>query len=151
MRREIDLHEFLSFAKSYLSEAFPNPQRISCPTDWELIRMSEHPKVNAWVERVRRAGIQVNCHANGDVAIDMVLTALERAQRLFPRADARPRITHCTLVNDDLVRRIKAAGVVPAAFTSYAYYNVVCSGGDVEYQCCCCWWCQDPSWHPGWN
>ena len=44
MRREIDLDEFLSFAKSYLSEAFPNPQRIGCPTDWELIRMSEHPK-----------------------------------------------------------------------------------------------------------
>jgi predicted amidohydrolase YtcJ len=27
------------------------------------------------VERVHRAGIQVNCHANGDVAIDMYLTA----------------------------------------------------------------------------
>ena len=72
---------------------------------------------------MHRAGIQVNCHANGDVAIDMVLTAVERAQKLFPRADARPKITHCTLINDDLVRRIKAAGVVPAAFTSYAYYN----------------------------
>jgi predicted amidohydrolase YtcJ len=79
--------------------------------------------LNAWIERVHRAGIQVNCHANGDVAIDMVLTAVERAQRLFPRADARPKITHCTLINDDLLRRIKAAGVVPAAFTSYAYYN----------------------------
>jgi predicted amidohydrolase YtcJ len=79
--------------------------------------------LNAWIERVHRAGIQVNCHANGDVAIDMVLTAVERAQRLFPRADARPKITHCTLINEDLVRRIKALGVVPAAFTSYAYYN----------------------------
>ena len=72
---------------------------------------------------MHRAGIQVNCHANGDVAIDMVLTAVERAQKLFPRADARPKITHCTLINDDLVRRIKAAGAVPALFTSYAYYN----------------------------
>jgi predicted amidohydrolase YtcJ len=79
--------------------------------------------LNAWIERVHRAGIQVNCHANGDVAIDMVLTAVERAQKLFPRADARPKITHCTQVNDDLVRRIKAAGAVPAAFTTYAYYN----------------------------
>jgi predicted amidohydrolase YtcJ len=80
-------------------------------------------ELNAWIERVHRAGIQVNCHANGDVAIDMVLTAVERAQRLSPRPDARPKVTHCTLINDDLVRRIKAAGVVPAAFTSYAYYN----------------------------
>jgi predicted amidohydrolase YtcJ len=79
--------------------------------------------LNAWIERVHRAGIQVNCHANGDVAIDMFLTAVERAQKLFPRADSRPKITHCTLVNDDLVRRIKAVGGVPAAFTTYAYYN----------------------------
>jgi predicted amidohydrolase YtcJ len=79
--------------------------------------------LDAWVEKVHRAGIQVNCHANGDVAIDMYLTALERAQKAFPRADARPKITHCTLINDDLIRRMKALGAVPAMFTSYAYYN----------------------------
>ncbi len=79
--------------------------------------------LNAWCERVHRAGIQMNCHANGDVAIDHVLTAYERALRLIPAADARPKITHCTLITDELVRRIKAIGVVPALFTSYAYYN----------------------------
>jgi len=52
-----------------------------------------------------------------------VLTAVERAQKKFPRADARPKITHCSLIDDDLVRRLKAAGAVPAMFTTYAYYN----------------------------
>jgi hypothetical protein len=79
--------------------------------------------LDAWVERVHRAGIQVNCHANGDVAIDMMLKAVERAQKLFPRQDARPKITHCTLINEDLIRRMKALDAVPAPFTSYAYYN----------------------------
>jgi predicted amidohydrolase YtcJ len=79
--------------------------------------------LNAWIEKVHRAGIQINCHANGDVAIDMYLTAFERAQKLFPRSDARPKITHCTLINDDLVRRIKALEAVPSLFTTYAYYN----------------------------
>ncbi len=79
--------------------------------------------LNAWAERVQRAGIQPNCHANGDVAIDMVLKAYERAQQLAPRPDVRPKITHCTLINDDLLRRIKALGAVPAPFTTYAYYN----------------------------
>jgi predicted amidohydrolase YtcJ len=79
--------------------------------------------LNGWIERVHRAGIQTNCHANGDVAIDMVLTAVERAQKLFPRADSRPKITHCTLINDDLLRRMKATGTVPAVFTTYAFYN----------------------------
>jgi predicted amidohydrolase YtcJ len=79
--------------------------------------------LNDWVERVHRAGIQVNCHANGDVAIDMYMTAFERAQKLFPRDDARPKVTHCTLINEDLIRRLKAVGAVPALFTTYAYYN----------------------------
>ena len=79
--------------------------------------------LNAWVERVHRAGIQPNCHANGDVAIDMYLTASERAQKVAPRADARPKSTHCTRHRRRSVRRIKAVGAVPAMFTSYAYYN----------------------------
>jgi hypothetical protein len=52
MRREISDDEVLHFAKSYLSEAFPNPQRIGCPPDWELIRMSEHPKEKLHAESV---------------------------------------------------------------------------------------------------
>ena len=48
-------------------------------------------ELNAWVERVHRAGIQLNCHANGDVAIDMVLTAYERAQKAAPRPTRVPR------------------------------------------------------------
>jgi predicted amidohydrolase YtcJ len=79
--------------------------------------------LNAWVERVHRAGIDVNCHANGDVAIGNVLTAYERAQKLFPRPGARPKITHCSLVNDELIGRIKALGVVPAPFSTYPFYN----------------------------
>jgi hypothetical protein len=79
--------------------------------------------LDAWVERVWRAGIQPNCHVNGDTAIDMYLTSLERAQRLFPRRDVRPKFTHSTLAYPDLIARMKALDAVPALFTSYAYYN----------------------------
>jgi predicted amidohydrolase YtcJ len=79
--------------------------------------------LDVWVERVWRAGIQPNCHTNGDVAIDMYLNSLERAQRLFPRRDVRPKFTHATLADDALIARMKAVDGVPAPFTSYAYYN----------------------------
>jgi predicted amidohydrolase YtcJ len=79
--------------------------------------------LNAWCERVHRAHIQLNCHANGDVAIDRVLTAYERALKLYPRANARPKITHCSQVNAGLVARMKALDVVPAMFSTYPYYN----------------------------
>ncbi len=35
--------EFFGLAKSYFLEAFPNPQRIGCPPDYDLQRMAEHP------------------------------------------------------------------------------------------------------------
>ena len=79
--------------------------------------------LDAWVLRVQSAGIQVNCHANGDVAIEAVLTALERAHQKLSLPDTRPQITHCTLITDALVKRIKAIGAVPVPFTTYAYYN----------------------------
>lgn len=92
-------------------------------TDYKGNVTETQATLDAWVERVHRAGIQVNCHANGDVAIDMYLTAFERAQQKFPRADARPKITHCTLINDNIVRRMKAVDAIPSMFTTYAYYN----------------------------
>jgi predicted amidohydrolase YtcJ len=109
-----------SFSERTMALSTPYPDR----KDGYKGNITETQDVlDAWVERVHRAGIQLNCHANGDVAIDSVLTAYERAQRAFPVADARPKITHCTLINDDLVRRMKALGVIPTPFTTYAYYN----------------------------
>jgi predicted amidohydrolase YtcJ len=46
------------------------------------------------VLEAHRAGWQVQVHANGDRAQDMVLDAYEAAQRAFPREDARDRIEH---------------------------------------------------------
>ena len=109
-----------SFSERTMALSIPYPN-VNPPYKGNVTETQD--ELNAWVERVHRAGIQVNCHANGDVAIDMYLTAFERAQKAAPRPDARPKITHCTLINDDLVRRMKALGAVPAMFTTYAYYN----------------------------
>ncbi len=109
-----------SFSERTMALSTPYPG-VTPPYKGNLIETQE--TLNAWVERIHRAGIQVNCHANGDVAIDMYLTALERALKLVPRANARPKITHCTQLNASLVARIKALGAVPALFTTYAFYN----------------------------
>jgi hypothetical protein len=36
---------------------------------------------------------------------------------------SRPRIEHCSLVNPELLRRIKAIGAIPAPFYTYAHYH----------------------------
>jgi predicted amidohydrolase YtcJ len=78
------------------------------------------------LERLRRAheaDWQLGVHANGDDAIDIVLRIYERLQKETPRRDPRFRIEHCTMVNDDLVHRMKVLGVIPTPFSTYVYYH----------------------------
>ncbi len=92
------------------------------PDDYGILTMTQE-QIHEVVEEAHRAGWQVAVHANGDVTIDMVLNAYERVQELWPRADCRHRIEHCSLVNPSLLERIKAAGVIPAPFYTYAHYH----------------------------
>jgi predicted amidohydrolase YtcJ len=73
--------------------------------------------------KAHQADWQIGVHANGDRAIDMVLRVYERLQRELPRRDPRFRLKHCTIVNDSLVRRIKALGAIPTPFAAYVYYH----------------------------
>ncbi len=95
---------------------------VGRPDDYGILTMSEE-EIREAVEDAHRKGWQVGVHANGDVTIDLVLRAYERAQRMWPRPDARHRIEHCSLVNPDLLRRIRAAGVIPTPFYTYVYYH----------------------------
>src|SRR5438552_18835706 len=98
------------------------PQYVGRPNDYGILVMTEEEVYN-WGKKAHAAGRQIGTHANGDVAIDMVLRVYERLQKEMPRRDARMRIEHCTLINDDLVRRIKTLGVIPRPFSSYVYYH----------------------------
>lgn len=102
--------------------ALSHPYRGSKPPYSGNIAESQDA-ADAWVERMLKAGIRPNIHANGDVGIDRALKAYERSAALIARTSLRPKITHCTYVNPDLIRRIKAIGATPQPFTSYLYYN----------------------------
>ena len=95
---------------------------IGRPDDYGILTMDQD-EIHERVEEAHRAGFQIGIHANGDVTIDMVLNAYERMQREFPRADSRHRIEHCSLVNDNLLARIKAVGAIPTPFYTYVHYH----------------------------
>ncbi|MDA0264577.1 MAG: amidohydrolase [Chloroflexi bacterium] len=102
---------------AYLSQPYEGSQ-----CDHGILAM-EKDEIEAQVMAMHQAGFQVCIHANGDVTIDMVLTAYERAQKAFPRSDTRHRIEHCTLVNPDLLGRMKALGVIATPFCTYVYHH----------------------------
>ncbi len=67
------------------------------------------------LETAHRAGFQTATHALGDEAIAQVVRTLEDVQVSQPRKDARHRIEHYELPDEDLLRRTKAAGLLVCA------------------------------------
>lgn len=57
------------------------------------------------------AGWQLAVHAIGDRAADVALDAIERAQRIRPRPEARHRIEHAGLIRPDQLPRMARLGV----------------------------------------
>lgn len=92
------------------------------PDDFGILTMSQ-AEIDDAVDDAVAHGFRVGIHANGDVAIDRVLNAYERVLRDHDGPNPRHRIEHCSLINDSLLARIKAAGVVPTPFYTYAYYH----------------------------
>jgi predicted amidohydrolase YtcJ len=71
-------------------------------------------------QRMHDAGWQIATHSNGDREIDMVLTAIERAQAKNPRPDPRHRIEHASVMTQALLDRSKKDGVI-LVFHSYLW------------------------------
>jgi predicted amidohydrolase YtcJ len=100
--------------------------RMSTPyvgtNDYGILTMTQQ-EIDEVVEDAHRAGFQIGIHANGDVTIDMVLKAYEKVLKQWPDPARRHRIEHCSLVNPDLIARIKASGCIPTPFWTYVYYH----------------------------
>ncbi|HEY2582594.1 MAG TPA: amidohydrolase [Mucilaginibacter sp.] len=70
--------------------------------------------------KIHHAGWQIACHSNGDREIDMVIAAIENAQKADPRLDPRHRIEHCSITNQGILDKIKKDGIIPV-FHCYMY------------------------------
>jgi predicted amidohydrolase YtcJ len=68
-------------------------------------------------------GNRICVHANGDRAIGKLLDQLEAANREQDRPHVHHRIEHCSIVNDGILRRMKALGAIAAPFGSYVHYH----------------------------
>jgi predicted amidohydrolase YtcJ len=92
------------------------------PNDYGILVMTEDEMYTNG-RKAHLAGWQIGTHANGDVGIDTTLRVYERLQHESPRRDPRFRLEHCTVVNDDLIARMKALGAIPTPFSTYVYYH----------------------------
>jgi predicted amidohydrolase YtcJ len=115
----------LSGRTAWLSEEYSDrPGYFGIPPARSQEKLDED--VQKWWD----AGWQVATHSNGDREIDMLLTAIERAEARNPRPDARWRIEHASVMNQALLDRAKKDGVI-LVFHSYMweYGNILASYG----------------------
>ena len=78
-----------------------------------------------------RAGFQTATHAIGDEAIRVTLDALESVLAEVPRDDARHRIEHFELPDEDMIRRARAAGILASCQPNFIGW---CSGPGGTYE-----------------
>jgi predicted amidohydrolase YtcJ len=91
--------------------ALDTPYTDSPETRGVLIHSQD--QLNSMVESASRQEFQVAIHAIGDHAIAMALTAIENARNSVPECDRlRHRIEHASVLNPDLIKRVKLARVI---------------------------------------
>jgi len=95
---------------------------IGRPNDFGILVMDEE-QLYAYAKKAYDVGWQIGIHANGDVGIDTTLKVYERLYKEQPKKDPRFRIEHCTMINDNLVQRMKTLEVIPTPFSTYVYYH----------------------------
>jgi predicted amidohydrolase YtcJ len=90
--------------------------------DFGILTMTQE-EIDAAVDDAVAHDFRIGIHANGDVTINMVLDAYERVLKNWQGPNPRFRIEHCSLVNPKILKRIKAMGVIPTPFYTYAHFH----------------------------
>lgn len=91
-------------------------------TDDHGMQVVDTPGLEALVARIAGDGVVLAVHANGDRAIRLLLDAHESARRAGA-PQRRHRIEHCSLVDDDILTRMRALDLVAVPFGSYARFH----------------------------
>ena len=79
-------------------------------------------EIEAEILKYHQRGEHISVHANGDAAIEAVITAVEKAQQIHHRADTRHMLIHCQMAQPDHIQRMKSTGMIPSFFGMHINY-----------------------------
>jgi predicted amidohydrolase YtcJ len=88
-----------------------------------ILAVESEEVLHTLIRKGHQAGFQVCVHANGDRVIEMALTGFEKALTELPRKNHRHRLEHCTVVNSEILKRIRKLKLLVTPFGSYIYYH----------------------------
>lgn len=81
------------------------------PETWGMMLYSQK-KLYKLVSKAHEAKLQIAVHAIGDRAVEIVLKTYEKALETYPRKNHRHRIEHCSILNPELIKRMKHSKLI---------------------------------------
>lgn len=75
-----------------------------------------------WVDVAFRNNWQLLVHANGDAAIDQLITTVAAAEKQFPGSDRRTVLVHGQYLRADQIPQLKKLEIFPALYPMHTYY-----------------------------
>jgi len=88
-----------------------------------ILAVESEEALHEMILKGHEAGYQVCVHANGDRTIEMALTGFEKALAAVPRKNHRHRLEHCTVINPEILKRIRKNRLLVTPFGSYIYFH----------------------------
>ena len=79
-------------------------------------------QIKAYIHEGHEAGWQVMVHANGDAALDVILTAYEGVLAGVTPHDLRHRVEHVSISHPEQFRRMAASGISPSFLIAHVYW-----------------------------
>ena len=103
----------------------------SCSTRKPYCHDPELPQIINWTQEemdeiftdAHLAGFQITAHCIGDNAVEKMINTIEKVLTKYPRENARPRIEHCAMIDEEMLKRIKKLGIIPISNPGLVAFN----------------------------
>lgn len=88
--------------------------------EYRGILFIDQDKANSDILKAHRAGLKIAVHTIGDNAVEVILNAYEKALMEYPDIKQRHTLEHASVLNSDLIYRIKKLNIIPSIQFSFA-------------------------------
>lgn len=92
------------------------------PKDYAGYPAAKPDEVMDAVEWAFANNVQIITHANAEAASDLLIKAIDAAEKVHPYKDQRPVLIHGQFLREDQVDAYKRLNVIPSLFPMHTYY-----------------------------
>lgn len=106
---------------AYLGRPYLHPPEGQ-PSDYRGYTILSQEEMDRWFDAAYTHDVQILVHCNGDAAADMMIEAVDKAQRKHGKKKLRPVMIHAQTARADQLDQMKELGIIPSFFSAHTFY-----------------------------